>query len=137
MEALYQPAKLFQQVVTKNDNTPNSVAPPKMMPTRQDPQARVPTTTPTHDAHPHCSNIIKDNDGNQPLYSDHRNQPQGLGSPPQSNNSMPHYIPPDSITSPRVARIHRKPDTTSTRMEQPPRYQTKSHTCRPNSISSK
>ena len=109
MEALHQLAKLFQQAVTKNDNTPNSVAPPNMTPTRQDTQARVPTTTPTHDAQPHRSNIIKDDDGNQPLELDHGNQPLGLGLPTQRNNSMPHYIPPDSVTSPRVARIHRQP----------------------------
>ena len=67
MEALHQLAKLFQQEVTKNDNAPNTVAPPKMTPTRREPQAKVPTTTPTHEAHPHRSNIIEDNDGNQLL----------------------------------------------------------------------
>ena len=117
MEALHQLAELFQQEVTKNNNTPNSVIPPKMMPTRQEPQARVPTTTPTHDAHPHRSNIIEDDDGNQPLYLDHGHQPLGLGLPPQSNNSMSHYIPLDSVTSPRVARIHRQPVTPSPRVE--------------------
>ena len=121
----------------KNDNTLNSVAPSKMMPTQQEPQARFPTTTPTHDAHPHHSNIIEDNNVNQPLDLDHVNQPLGLGLPSQRDNSMPHYIPPDSVTSPRVARIHRKPVMPSPRVERPPRYQTRSHTCQPNSISSK
>ena len=90
MEALHQLAKRFQREVSKNDDTPNSVAPPKMTPTQQKPQARVPTTTPTHDAHPHRSNIIEDDDGNQPLELDYGNQPLGLGLPPQRNNSMPH-----------------------------------------------
>ena len=112
MEALHQLAELFQQAVTKNDNTHNSVAPPKMMPARQDP-----TITPTHDAYPHHSNIIEDDDGNQPQKLDHRSQPLGLGLPPQRNNSMPHYIPPDSVTSPRVAHIHRQPVTPSPRVE--------------------
>ena len=137
MEALHQLAKLFQQAVTKNDDTPNSVAPPKMTPTRQEPQTKVPTTTPTHYAHPHRPNIIEDNDGNQPQKLDHGNQPLGLDLPPQRNSSMPHYIPPEYVTSPRVAHIHHQPVTPSPMVEQPPRYQTRSHTCRPNSISSK
>ena len=137
MEALHQLNKLFQQTVTKNDDTPNSVAPPKMTPTQQYPQARVPTTTPTHNAHPHCSNIIEDEDGNQPLELDHGNQLLGLVLPPQRNNSMPHYIPTNSITYPRVARIHRQPVVPYSRVEQPPRYQNRSYTRRPNSISSK
>ena len=137
MEALHQLAELFQQAVTKNGDRPNSVAPLKMTPTQQDPQARVPTTTPTHDAHPHCSNIIEDDDINQPLELDHRNQPLGLGLLPQRNNSLPHYILPDSVTSPRVARIHRQPITPFPRVEQPPWYQTRSYTRRLNSISSK
>ena len=75
MEALNQLAERFQQAVTKNDNTSNSVAHPKMTPAQQEPQAKFPTTTPTHDAHPHCPNIIKDNNGNQPQKLDHGNQP--------------------------------------------------------------
>ena len=40
MEALNQLAEIFQQAVTKNYNTPNSVAPLKMMPTGKDSQTR-------------------------------------------------------------------------------------------------
>ena len=73
MEVFHQLAELFQQSVNENNDTPNSVAPPKITPTRQEPQARVPTTTPTHDAHPHRSNIIEDDESNQPLELDHGN----------------------------------------------------------------
>ena len=45
MEALHQLSKLFQQSVNKNNDTPNSVAPPRMSTTRQSPQARVPVIT--------------------------------------------------------------------------------------------
>ena len=77
MEALHQLDELFQQEVTKNNDTPNSVAPPRISPTRQAPQARVPIiTTPAHKAYPHCSNIIKDDDGNHPL-----NMNQGTQQP--------------------------------------------------------
>ena len=129
MEALHQLAELFQQAVTKNDNTSNSVAPPNMTQTRQEPQGKIPTATPNHDAHPHRPNIIEDDDINQPWKLDHKNQPLRLGLPPQRNTSTPHYIPPVFATSPRVAP--------SPRVEQPTRYQTRSRTCRPNSISSK
>ena len=50
---------------------------------------------------------------------------------------MPHYIPPESVTYPRVAHIHCQPVTPSPNVEQPPQYQTRSYTRRPNSISSK
>ena len=103
MESLHQLAELFQKEVTKNNNTSNSVAPPKMTPTRKEPQAKIPPTTPMHDAHSYLPNIIQDDDGNQPQKLDHRNQPLGLGLPPQRNNSRPHYTPPDSATYPRVA----------------------------------
>ena len=83
MEALHQLAELFQQVVTKNDNTSNSVAPPNMKQMRQDPQAKIPMATPKQNAHPHLPNIIEDNDGNQPQKLTHKNQPLGLGIPPQ------------------------------------------------------
>ena len=129
MEALHQLAELFQQAVTKNDNTSNSVAPLNMTQTRQEPQARIITANPKHDAHPHRPNIIEDNDGNQPQKLDQENQLLGLGLLPQRNTSMPHHIPPDSATSPRVAP--------SPRVEQPPRYQMRSRTRRPNSMSSK
>ena len=129
MEALHQLAKFFQQAVTKNDNTSNSVVPPNMTQTRQYPQAKIPTSNPKHDAHPHHPNIIEDNDGNQPHKLDHENQPLGLGIPPQRNTSTSHYIPPVSATSPRVAPYPR--------VEQLPRYQTRSRTHLPNSMSSK
>ena len=50
---------------------------------------------------------------------------------------MPHYIPPNDITSPRLERIYRQPITPSPRVERPPRYQTRSYTLRPNSISAR
>ena len=37
MEALHQLAKKFQQSVTKDNNAPTSVAPPRMSPTREAP----------------------------------------------------------------------------------------------------
>ena len=106
MEALHQLAELFQKSVAKGNNTSTSVAPPIMSPTREAPQTRVPiSTTPTRNAHPHLSNIIEDDHGNQPLGLDHRTQPLGLGLPPQRKTSTPHCIPSDSVPSPRVARI--------------------------------
>ena len=129
MEALHQLAELFQHAVTKSDNTSNSVAPPNMTQTQQEPQAKPPTATPKHDAHPHRPNIIKDDDGNQPQKLTHKNQPLGLGLPPQHNPSTPHDSPPDSATSPRV--------TPSPRVKQLPWYQTRSRTRRQNPISSK
>ena len=129
MEVLHQLAELFQQAVTKSNNTPNSVAPPNMTQTRQESQTKTPLATPKHDAHTHLPNIIEDNDGNQPQKLTHGNQLLELGLPPQHNTSTPHYIPPDSATSPRV--------TPSTRVKQLPRYQTRSRTRRQNSISSK
>ena len=138
MEALHQLAELFQQSVTKNNATPNAVAPQRMSPTQQSPQARVPiSTTPKQNAHPHQSTIIEDNHGNQPPGLDHGTQPLGLGLPPQRKISPSNYIPPESVPSPRVARIHRQTVTPSPRVELPTRYQTQSHNCRPNSISSK
>ena len=90
MEALHQLAEIFQQAVTKNNDIPNSVVPPRMTPTRQAPQAIFPiSTTSTHNAHPHLSNIIENNHGNQPLGLYHGNQPLGLVLPPQRNISMP------------------------------------------------
>ena len=129
MEALHQLAELFQRAVTKSDNTSNSVASPNMMQTRQEPQAKFPTVTPKHDAHPHRPNIIEDDDGNQPQKLTHKNKPLGLGIPPQRNTPTPHHIPPDFATSPRV--------TSSPRVEQSPRYQTRSRTRQQNYISSK
>ena len=109
-----------------------------MTPTRQAPQSRVPiSTTPAHNAHPHRSNIIKDDHINQPLGVNHGNQPLGLGLSPQRKTSRPHYIPPDSVTSPRVARIHHQPVTPSPKVERPPQYQTRSYTLRPNFISAR
>ena len=90
-----------------SDNTSNSVAPPNITQTQQDPQAKIQTATPKHDAHPHCPNIIKDDDGNQPHKLTHKNQPLGLGLLPQRNNSTLHHIPPDFATSPRVT-LHRQ-----------------------------
>ena len=116
MEALHQLAKLFQQSRTTNENTSNFVALPNMTQTQQEPQAKIPTATPKHDAHPHCPNIIEDDNGNQPQKLTHKNQPLRLGLPPQRNTSTPHYIPPDSGTSQRV--------TPSPRVKQSPRYQT-------------
>ena len=76
MKALHQLAEIFQQTVTKDNNTPTSVAPPRMSPTQEAHQTRVPIiTTPTHNAHPHLPNIIKDDHGNQPLGLDHGTQP--------------------------------------------------------------
>ena len=129
MEALHQLAELFQQSVTKNNDMPNSVAPPRMSPTQQAPQARVPIIiTLAHNAHPHRSNIIQD---------DHVNQHLGLGLPPQRKIASPNYIPPNSVTSPRVVRIHRQTVTPSLRVERPPRYQTRSYTLQPNTISAR
>ena len=112
--------------MTKNDNTSNSVRPPNMTQTRQEPKAKIPTETPKHDTHPHSPNIIEDDNRNQPQKLDHENQPLGLGLPPQRNTSTPHHIPPDSATSPRVAP--------SPRVAQPPRYQTRSHARWPTSL---
>ena len=138
MEALHQLAELFQQSVTKNNDTPNSVAPPRMSPTQQAPQARVPIiTTPAHNVHPHRSNIIEVSHGNQPLVLDHVNQPLGLGLPPQRKTSTPHYIPPDSVLSPRVAFIHRQTVTPYPRVQRLPRYQTRSYNLRSNTISAR
>ena len=109
-----------------------------MSPTRQAPKARVPiSTTPAYNAHPHRSNIIEGDHSNQPLGVNHGNQHLGLGLPPQRENSGPHYIPPDSVTSPRVARIHRQPVTSSPRVERLPRYQTRIYTLRPHYISAR
>ena len=122
--------------MTKNNDTPNSVAPPRMSPTQQATQSRVPKIIPpAHNAHPNRPNIIEDDHGNQPLGLDHRNQPLGLGLPPQRKTERPHCIPTDSVTSPRVVRIHRQPVTPSPRVERPPRYQTRSYNLRPNTIS--
>ena len=129
MEALHQLSELFQQAVTKNDNTSNSVVPPNVTQTLQEPQAKIPTATPKNDAHPHRPNIIEDDESNQPQKLEHKNQPLGLGLLPQRNSSTPHHIPLDSATSPRVAP--------SPKVEQPPRYQTRSRTRRPTTISSK
>ena len=129
MEALHQLAKLFQQSVTKSDNTSNSVAPPNIMQTQQEQQAKIHTATPKYDAHPHCPNIIEDGNGNQPQKLTHEDQPLGLVLPPQRNTSTPHHIPPDYATSPGV--------TPSPRVEQSPRYQTRSRTRQQNSILSK
>ena len=129
MEALHQLAELFQQAVTKSDNTSNSVAPPNITQTRQEKQSKIQTATPKHDANPHRPNIIKNNNGNQPQKLTHENQPLGLVLPTQRNTSTPHHIPPDFATSPRV--------TQSPRVEHSPRYQMQSRTRRQNSISSK
>ena len=138
MEALHQLAELFQQSATKNNDTPNSIAPPRMSPTRQAPHVRVPiTTTPAHNAHPHRPNIIDDDHGNQPLGLDHGNQPLGLGLTPQRKTASPHHIPPDSVTSSRVARIHCQTVRPSPRVERLPRYQTHRYNLRPNTISAR
>ena len=79
MEALHQLAKIFQQAVTKSDNTPNSVAPPNITQTRQKPQAQIQTATQQHDTQPHCPNIIEDDHGNQPQKLAHEDQPLRLG----------------------------------------------------------
>ena len=50
---------------------------------------------------------------------------------------MPHHIPPNYITSPRVERIQRQPVTPSPRVERPPRYQIHSYNLRPNTISAR
>ena len=102
MEALHQLAELFQQAVTKSDNTPNSVAPPNITKTRQASQPHIHTALQKHDAHPPCPNIIEDDNGNQPQKFPHEDPPLGLGPPPQRNTSTPHHIPPDFTTSPRV-----------------------------------
>ena len=114
IEALHQLAEIFQKAVTKSDTTSNSVAPPNMTQTRQEPQAKISTATPKHDAHPHRPNIIKYDNGNQPQKLTHENQPLGLALPPQRNTSTPHHIPPDFATSPRV--------TPSPRVEESPGY---------------
>ena len=129
MEALHQLAELFQQAVTKSDNTPNSAAPPNITQTQQAPQAQIQTKTKKNDAHTHRPNIIEDNNGNQPQKLAHEDQPFGLGLPPQRNTSMPHNIPPDYATSPRV--------TPFPRVVLSPQYQTRSRTRQQNSISSK
>ena len=129
MEALHQLAKLFQQAVTKIENTPNSVAPPNITQTRQDPQAQIQTATQKHNAHPHRPNIIEDDNSNQPQKLAHKDQPLGLFLPPQRNTSTPHHIPPDYAISPRM--------TPSPRVEESPQYQTRSRTCQQKSISSK
>ena len=111
MGALHQLDKIFQQSVNENNDPPNSVAPPRVSPTRPALQAKVPDTptkhtavtpqlphaTPTsaHNTHPNRPNIIKYDHVNQPLGLDHGKQPLGLGLPPQSKTAMPHYIPPD------------------------------------------
>ena len=77
MEALHQVPKLFQQAVTKNDNTPNSVAPPTIKKTQQAPQPHIQTALQKHDAHPHCPNIIEDDNGNQPQKLLHEYPPLG------------------------------------------------------------
>ena len=115
--------------MTKIDNTSNSVTPPNITQTRQEQQAKIQTATSKHDAHPHHPNIIEYDNGNQPHKLTHENQPLGLVLPPQRNTSTPHYIPPDSATSPRV--------TPYPRVKQSPRYQTRSRTRRQKSISSK
>ena len=112
MEAVHQLTEIFQQAVTKSDNTSNFVAPPNMTQTQQDPQAKIPTTTPKHDAHQHCPNIIEVDVNNQPQKLTHENQPLGLGLPPQRNTSTPYHIPPDYATSTRV--------TPPTRVEESP-----------------
>ena len=66
MEALHQLAELFQQAVTKSDNTSNPIPPPNIAQTLQEPKAKIQTATPKHDAHPHRPNIIEDDDSNQP-----------------------------------------------------------------------
>ena len=99
MEALHQLAKLFQQAVTKNNNTPNSVVPPTITQTRQAPQPHIQTALQKHDAHPHRTNIIKDDNGNQPQKFQHEDPPLGLVPPPQQT---PHRIPPDYETSSTV-----------------------------------
>ena len=129
MEALNQPPKRFQQAVTKSDNTPNSVAPPNIMQTRQVPQPQIQTAPQKHDTHPHCPNIIKDNNANQPQKLAHEDQPLGLGIPPQRNSLTPHHIAIDYATSPRV-----KP---SPRVEELPRYQMQSRTRQQKFISTK
>ena len=126
MEALHQLAKLFQRAVTKSGNTPNSVAPPNITQTRQGPQAQIQTETQKNDAHPHRPSNIEDNNVNQPQKLAHKDQPLGLGLPPQRNNSTSHHIPPDYATSPRV--------TPSPRVEESPRYQTRSRTRQQKSI---
>ena len=129
MEALHQLAELFQQAVTKSDNTPNSIAPTNATQTRKDPQAQIQTATQKHDAHPDRPNVIEEDNGNQPQKLAHEDQPLGLVLPPQRNTSTPHHIPPDYATSPRVAPYPR--------VEESPRYQTQSRTRQQNSISSK
>ena len=116
MKTLHQLAELFQQAVTKSDNTSNSVVPPNITQTRQEQQAKIQTATPKHNAHPHRPNIIEGDNGNQPQKLTHENQPLGLVLPPKRNTSTPHHIPPDFATSPRV--------TPSPRVEQSPQYQT-------------
>ena len=44
---------------------------------------------------------------------------------------MPHHIPPDYLTSPRMEHIHLQPVTPSPRVEQSPGYQTRSYNLRP------
>ena len=126
MEAIHQLAKLFQQAVTKNNNTPNSVAPPAITQTRQAPQPHIQTALQKNDALPHRTNIIEDNNGNQPQKFTHKNPPLGLGPLPQRT---PQHIPPNYVTSPMV--------TPSPRAEESPRYQTRSRIRQQSSISTK
>ena len=129
MEALHQLAELFQQAVTKSDNTPNSVAPPNITQTRQDPQAQIQTANQKQDTYPHRTNITEDDNSNQPQKLAHKDQPLGLVLPPQRNTSTPHHIPSNYATSQRA--------TPSPRVEESPRYQTHSRTHQQKSISSK
>ena len=129
MEALYQFAELFQQAVTKNNNAPSSVAPPTITQTRQAPQPHIQKALQKHEANPHCPNIIKDDNGNQPQKFPHEDPLLGLGPPPQRNTSTPHHIPPNYATYPRM--------TPSPRVEDLPRYQLRSRTCQQSSISTR
>ena len=126
MEALHQLAELFQQEVTKDNNTPNSVAPTAITQTRKVPQPHIQTALQKHDAHPHRPNIIEDNNVNQPQKFQHEDPPLGLGPPPQRT---PYHIPHNYTTSPRV--------TPSPRVEEAPRYQTRSRNFQQRSISTK
>ena len=94
MEALHQLTELFQQAVTKNNNTPNSVATPTITQMRQAPQPNIQTALQKNDAHPHHPNIIEDDNGNQ-LQKFPQEDPQlGLEPPPQRNTSTPHHTHP-------------------------------------------
>ena len=102
MEALHQIAKLFQQAVTKSDNTPNSVAAPNITQMQQAPQPQIQTPPQKHDVHPHRTNIIEEDNSNKPQKLAHAYEPLRLGIPPRRNTSTPHHIPTDFATSPRV-----------------------------------